>query len=110
LEKIIRATQDYGARSVILAGGVSANKSLRQTLSGQIKKIKTGQAIATTRLKIHGDNAAMIALAAVVQTNLKPAKLNLNSLSKLSARANWDYGDRVVTKANPRYNQITKNH
>jgi N6-L-threonylcarbamoyladenine synthase len=90
VEKIIRATQDYGARSVILAGGVSANKSLRQALSGQIKKLKPVRRLLLPDLKFTGDNAAMIALAAVVQTNLKPAKLNLNSLSKLSARANWE--------------------
>lgn len=58
-EKTMSAAQEFGAKEIIVAGGVSANKSLRETFRSQTKY----------RVHIPGlssctDNAAMIAAAA----------------------------------------------
>jgi len=62
VEKTMRAARDHGAASVLLAGGVAANRALRDAL---------GVAVAAEAMKFHvppfafcTDNAAMIAGAA----------------------------------------------
>jgi len=88
--KTIKAAQAYRARSVILSGGVSANQALRQELRQQLKKLMPTTQLLLPELRFTGDNAAMIALAAGVQINLKPTKVALPNYQKLSAQANWE--------------------
>lgn len=59
--KTIRAAKEYGARSVLLSGGVAANKLLRKTLEKESKKIDC--AFFVPDFKYNQDNAAMIAAA-----------------------------------------------
>jgi len=59
--KTIKAAKEYKVKSILLSGGVSANKELRKRLSLEAKKIKIKYS--QPELEYTGDNAAMIALA-----------------------------------------------
>lgn len=61
LIKCRRAMQQTRARQLVIAGGVGANQSLRQTL--QKAGEKHGWKVSYPRLKFCTDNGAMIALA-----------------------------------------------
>ena len=62
--KTMRAVQEYGARSIILAGGVAANKSLQKRLQGECRKNKLN--FLSAERKYQTDNAVMIAVAAYI--------------------------------------------
>ncbi len=62
IEKTKRAAQEFPVKSVLLAGGVSANKTLRQRLEKEMKKLN--KPLFLPPLSLTTDNAAMIALAA----------------------------------------------
>ncbi len=59
--KTIRAAKEYGARSVLLSGGVASNKLLRKTLKKESERI--GCAFFVPDAAYNQDNAAMIATA-----------------------------------------------
>lgn len=59
--KALRAAKEYKAKSVLLAGGVAANKQLRERLSSEVKKIKLH--FSMPEMMYTTDNAAMIAAA-----------------------------------------------
>ena len=62
--KTIRACREHGARSVILCGGVAANRTLRKALKDAVKKAMGPQcAFLVPSKKYNLDNAAMIGLA-----------------------------------------------
>jgi len=61
VKKTIRAVREYGARSVMLSGGVAANKALRARLQREAKKI--GCAFFVPDFKYNLDNGAMIGIA-----------------------------------------------
>lgn len=61
VKKTMRAVRDSGARSVILCGGVAANKALRARLGREARK--AGCAFFVPLFKYNLDNAAMIGLA-----------------------------------------------
>ena len=61
VKKTIRATENGKIKSVILSGGVAANKTLRLTLGKAVRKI--GAAYLVPPAKYNTDNAAMIAAA-----------------------------------------------
>ncbi len=61
--KTIRATKQYQAKSVMLAGGVSANKKLRFQMEGAISSILPKSRLRIPDPKLCTDNAAMIAAA-----------------------------------------------
>jgi N6-L-threonylcarbamoyladenine synthase len=61
VKKTIRAAQEFGARSVMLSGGVAANKALRSRLARDAKKI--GCAFFVPDFKYNLDNGAMIGVA-----------------------------------------------
>ncbi len=58
-KKTIQAAREYGAKEILVAGGVSANRSLRQTFIAQ-----TEFPVHIPPLSLCTDNAAMIASAA----------------------------------------------
>ncbi len=62
LIKLKKAVNSYGITEVAIAGGVSANRGLRDTLSGLSQKL--GWNVYIPRLEYCTDNAAMIAMAA----------------------------------------------
>ncbi len=61
--KTIRAAKGHPINAVMLVGGVSANKRLRDQLSSAVKKELPGIAMLKAPLKFSTDNAAMIAAA-----------------------------------------------
>lgn len=61
-EKTMRAVREFGARSVLLSGGVAANTYLRETLAVRAKKEKI--AFLVSDVQYNTDNASMIGAAA----------------------------------------------
>lgn len=89
VSKTTKALKKYKAKTLIVGGGVSANKYLQETMYGAIKKINKKQ---KEKIKVHfpprkltGDNALMIAIAGYYQfKNKKIAK----NLSRVKANGN----------------------
>lgn len=63
IHKTIKAAKKYNAKTVMLAGGVSANKELRFQLERAVKDKLLGTKFNLPDLKYTTDNAAMIATA-----------------------------------------------
>ena len=63
VEKTKRAAKEFNARQIIVAGGVAANKGLRERLLASITDIE----VVLPQLKYCTDNAAMIGAAAYYQ-------------------------------------------
>ncbi len=61
VSKTLRAAKQYKAKSVMLAGGVAANKRLRERLSEEVVKLQLD--FRMPEMKYTTDNAAMIASA-----------------------------------------------
>ena len=99
VSKTIKAAEEYKAKSIMLSGGVSANKLLRSELqkNAQQKGIKYFQPFA----EYTTDNAAMIALAGYIKSQKesrqaapatqRKAKIK-ESWQKVKADANWEIG------------------
>ncbi|MFA5714593.1 MAG: tRNA (adenosine(37)-N6)-threonylcarbamoyltransferase complex transferase subunit TsaD [Candidatus Paceibacterota bacterium] len=67
--KTMRARKDFKAKSIILGGGVSANKEMVKEFKKQCKKEKLNCIVPLT--KFSGDNSAMIGLSALISKNVK---------------------------------------
>ena len=65
VSKTIRAAREFGARSVILSGGVASNGALRRELKVKCQKLKVNFFAAPK--KFNTDNAVMIAVAGYIQ-------------------------------------------
>ena len=65
--KTIRACQNWPVKQLIVAGGVAANKGLRERLSEELPKEVPGVELIVPPLRLCGDNAAMIGAAAHVE-------------------------------------------
>lgn len=61
LDKLVKASKDTGIRDIAIAGGVSANSGLRESIVAEGKK--RGWRTFLPELKFTTDNAAMIAMA-----------------------------------------------
>ncbi len=70
-EKAARAAKEYNAKSLILGGGVSANKELRKTITEKMKKNRQEIPIFFPSLEFCTDNAAMIGLVSFLIQNMK---------------------------------------
>ena len=66
IEKTLKAIEQHDVKTVILAGGVSANKELRKQFQERIKRN-----VLIPDLKYCTDNAAMVAVAGFYEKNLK---------------------------------------
>lgn len=64
IHKTMKAAKDYKAKTILLGGGVTANKKLRSQFQQKIKKEKLGFQLYVSSSKMCADNAAMIAIAA----------------------------------------------
>jgi N6-L-threonylcarbamoyladenine synthase len=64
VKKTLRAAKEFGAKSVMLSGGVAANKFLRKELRRETKKIGLNLLVADA--KYNTDNAVMIAAAGYI--------------------------------------------
>ncbi|MDP3948757.1 MAG: tRNA (adenosine(37)-N6)-threonylcarbamoyltransferase complex transferase subunit TsaD [bacterium] len=69
IAKTMRAAGEYGARSIILCGGVAANKMLRENTREAARKI--GAKFFVPDMEYNNDNAAMIAAAAYMGLSRK---------------------------------------
>lgn len=63
ITKTIKAAHEYGAKSVMLSGGVAANQVLRQALSNSVKNKLENTDFYMPDLKYTTDNAVMVATA-----------------------------------------------
>ncbi|MBI2024871.1 MAG: tRNA (adenosine(37)-N6)-threonylcarbamoyltransferase complex transferase subunit TsaD [Candidatus Harrisonbacteria bacterium] len=79
--KTVRAARRSGAKSVLLCGGVSANKPLREGLGSHIRNL--GMKFFVPDFEYNTDNAAMIAAAAYIQ-KLRGKKLKITAQSNLN--------------------------
>ncbi len=75
LAKTLKAIIKYQPKSLIIAGGVSANAELRRQFTSAIKKLKPTVKLLIPPLTLSTDNATMIALAGY-----------LNSFGKISSK------------------------
>ncbi len=72
VKKTLKAIEVYQPKSVILAGGVAANRKLRDTLGREVEQ--AGRKFFVPDLKYCGDNAAMVGAAAI----MRPEKSELD--------------------------------
>ena len=80
VKKTIKAGRDLGAKSIILGGGVAANKKLRSALKEKSKEY--GLALFAPKKELCTDNAIMIAAAALCHTK------NMQNWKKIKVDAN----------------------
>lgn len=80
IAKTKKALSQYPVETLVVAGGVAANQGLRQRLSQELSDIK----IIIPPLRLCGDNAGMIAMAAALEWEKGHlAQLNLNAKPSL---------------------------
>ncbi len=84
IAQLIKAVKEFDPTSVILSGGVAANRTLREQLKGELEKYNLP--LYYPELKLCTDNAAMIAAAGYYQYingNYSPLSLNADPNLKL---------------------------
>ena len=87
-KKTILAAQKFSVKSIMLAGGVSANLQLQKSLAQNAKKISLP--FFCPDIKYSGDNAAMIAVAAYYKLKSKQAfVLKKEKIFSLAVNSNW---------------------
>ena len=86
--KMIRAVRQYKPKTVILCGGVSANKKLRETLARVIRDNFPKSDFIVPETKYCMDNATMVARAGYELVKNK----NYIDWKKLRADPNWELG------------------
>jgi N6-L-threonylcarbamoyladenine synthase len=90
-KKTLTAIEDFNIKSVLLAGGVSANKQLRENLQTKITQNFTDVTFFAPHMEFCLDNAAMIASAAYFRYNTiskKEKDLLSNGWRTVLAKAN----------------------
>ncbi len=88
--KTLRAAEEVKPKTIILAGGVAANKKLRQTLTEAVNKITPYSLLLTPSPTYCMDNGAMIAVAGYYQA----LKKNFTPWDKLAANPNWKVDEK----------------
>ena len=82
LDKLVKASKEYGIRDIAIAGGVSANSGLRNGITEEGRK--RGWRTFLPEFKFTTDNAAMIALAGYYRyMNGNIATLDIASVARL---------------------------
>jgi len=84
--KTIKAVLKYQPKTVILGGGVSANKKLRKTLKEELDKNVPSTKYQVPSTKYSMDNASMIAVAGYYKAKQK----KFTPWQKIKACPNWD--------------------
>jgi N6-L-threonylcarbamoyladenine synthase len=85
-EKCRRALEFTGHRRLVIAGGVGANRRLRERLADVVRDV--GAELYFPRAGFCTDNGAMIALAGCMRL-----KAGIHAKHAINARANWELGD-----------------
>lgn len=86
IAKTIRAVKKYKVKTVMLAGGVSANKRLRERFMEAMEKDLSGVVYSIPDFKYCTDNAAMVAAAGY----FRAIKKDFTSWKKLKVDPNWE--------------------
>lgn len=81
IKKTVKATQEFGAKSVVIGGGVTANKALKNRLKEALDTVSVALSIPDRGLST--DNALMISISA----HLHPRESK--PLSEIVARGHW---------------------
>ena len=82
LDKLVKASKEYGIRDIAIAGGVSANSGLRNGITEEGRK--RGWRTFLPEFKFTTDNAAMIALAGYYRyMNSNIATLDIAPVARL---------------------------
>ncbi|KKQ27192.1 MAG: putative tRNA threonylcarbamoyladenosine biosynthesis protein Gcp [Candidatus Magasanikbacteria bacterium GW2011_GWC2_37_14] len=84
--KTLKAIKKYQPKTVILGGGVAANKKLRETLEKTVKNQNPTSYVLCPMPSYAMDNAVMIAIAGYYQAKNK----KFTPWSKLVANPNWE--------------------
>lgn len=87
ISKTLRSAKDYRAKTIILAGGVAANRELRIQVSEAIKKQIPNSLFLIPDSKLCTDNGAMIAMTGFFNQNKTSKNYN-----KIKANANLRIG------------------
>ena len=82
VKKTIRAAEEYNAKSVLLCGGVSANKLLRESLHRAAMDLNIQFTVPD--FAYNTDNAAMVAAAAYINLLAKKTKLPIEANGNLT--------------------------
>jgi len=91
IHKTLAATEKYQPQTIMLAGGVSANKELRRQFGEAISEKNSNLAYIIPAITYSGDNAAMIAIAGHYRYQKMSAsekKQTLNNWKNLKTDAN----------------------
>ncbi|MEG2428833.1 MAG: tRNA (adenosine(37)-N6)-threonylcarbamoyltransferase complex transferase subunit TsaD, partial [Oscillospiraceae bacterium] len=81
-DKLMKAVDNFGYKTVVVAGGVSANSGVRERIKEECEK--RGVNFYVPPLKYCGDNAAMVGAQAWHEFNANNlAKMDLNSTATL---------------------------
>ncbi|MFA6421826.1 MAG: tRNA (adenosine(37)-N6)-threonylcarbamoyltransferase complex transferase subunit TsaD [Candidatus Buchananbacteria bacterium] len=86
VSKTIKASKQFKVKTVLMAGGVAANKSLRESLKNASEN--NGYEFFVPEFKLCTDNAAMVALAAYYLSQNKKPKLD--NWKKVKVDPNWE--------------------
>ncbi|MFA5386318.1 MAG: tRNA (adenosine(37)-N6)-threonylcarbamoyltransferase complex transferase subunit TsaD [Candidatus Paceibacterota bacterium] len=85
IKKTLRAVREFGAKTIVVTGGVAANKTLGQMFKKAVKKNKMKIGLVIPEIKFCTDNAAMIAVSAYINyLRNKKYKLIANSNINIS--------------------------
>jgi N6-L-threonylcarbamoyladenine synthase len=88
VRKTLKAAKKYNPKTILLGGGVSANKELRKQLGNKIKEDLKNTRYHLPDIRYSLDNAAMIAIAGYFQyESVKSKKKKLNNWKNLEADA-----------------------
>lgn len=87
VSKTIRAAKEFYPKTIMLAGGVSANLELRKTLENSVAEQLENVSYVAPDIEHSVDNAAMIAMAAHYRLKTKEYGKNKNNWKTLEARA-----------------------
>ncbi len=71
IAKTIKVAKEFGAKSIILGGGVAANKELRLQMKKSVKENLPSTTLHLPPLRLTTDNAAMIAAAGYLRASKK---------------------------------------
>ncbi|MFA5124834.1 MAG: tRNA (adenosine(37)-N6)-threonylcarbamoyltransferase complex transferase subunit TsaD [Patescibacteria group bacterium] len=86
VSKTIKAAKKYQVKTIIMAGGVAANKRLRAELKLQAEKL--GLKFTVPEFKLCTDNAAMAGIAAYYLSTKK--KVPMDNYKRATANPNWE--------------------
>ncbi len=88
VSKTLKAAKEFKPQTIILCGGVAANKKLRQTLNEATASLSPTPQFRTPAIKYCMDNAAMITVAGYHQA----IKKDFANWQSLRANPNWELG------------------